>query len=157
VIYERLQIESLLQANDRSVVRGSGLFLMPQRDTMRRVYELAVAPAFEKCGIAGHGAAIVFDSDSNLHELGKWLTESDLIVADVSRPHAADLLYVLGLAHGLGRCPLLITDSAVELPFNLGALRWVEYRDHNDGLAELREHLVRAIRVFLASSRGNTS
>ena len=41
-----------------------------------------------------------------------------MIVADLGIL-SADLLYILGLAHGLGRCPLLLTQNANELPFNL--------------------------------------
>jgi hypothetical protein len=39
------------------------------------------------------------------------------------------------------------------LPFNLAALRWIEYRSDLDDLMDLREHLTRAIRVFLLASR----
>jgi hypothetical protein len=75
-----------------------------------------------------------------------------VIIADTSQLNAA-VLYVLGLCHGLRRCPLMIARSPVELPFDLGALRCLRYHPHRDGLLELRENLSRALRIFLTSSR----
>jgi hypothetical protein len=86
----------------------------------------------------------------------RWIQEAEVIVADLGIL-SADLLYILGLAHGLGRCPLLLTQNANELPFNLGALRWLEYRPDLSDLKELREHLTRAIRVFLLVSKARPS
>jgi hypothetical protein len=97
----------------------------------------------------------VFDSSSNLTDVARWILRSEIILADLTYLNT-DLMYVLGLAHGLGRCPLLLTQRPLELPFNLGALRWLEYAPHREGLIELRIHLIRAIRVFLAAVRAGT-
>lgn len=58
-----------------------------------------------------------------------------------------------GAGARVGSLPLLLTQNANELPFNLGALRWLEYRPDLGDLADLREHLTRAIRVFLLASK----
>jgi len=153
--YERMQIQSLLQSDAIAPERGVGLYLMPDTPMAWRTFELAVIPSLEKNGIEARGAACVFDSSSNLTDVARWILRSEIILADLTYLNT-DLMYVLGLAHGLGRCPLLLTQRPLELPFNLGALRWLEYAAHREGLIELRVHLIRAIRVFLAAVRAGT-
>lgn len=155
-MYERLQIESLLRSERIPRVPGIGLCLMTEHRTSQRVFDLAVLPAMKKNGLNVVDPVVVFNSSSDLAEAVRWLQEAEVIVADLGIL-SADLLYILGLAHGLGRCPLLLTQNANELPFNLGALRWLEYRPDLGDLKELREHLTRAIRVFLLASKTRPS
>lgn len=126
--------------------------MMTEHRSSQRVFDLAVLPAMKKNELNARDPVVVFNSSSNLAEAVRWLLEAEVIVADLGIL-SADLLYILGLAHGLGRCPLLLTQNANELPFNLGALRWLEYRPDLSDLPELREHLTRAIRVFLLASK----
>lgn len=150
--YERLQIQSLLQNESVTPERGVGLYLMPDLPDARRTFEVAVIPSLEKNGIDARGAVCVFDSSSNLSEVARWLLRPEIVLADLTWANS-DLLYVLGLAHGLGRCPLLLTQRPLDLPFNLGALRWLEYAPTREGLMDLRVHLIRAMRVFLSAVR----
>lgn len=151
-MYERLQIESLLQDQGPRRERGIGLYLMPDEVYARRVFDEAVRPAMRENALEIGSRVVVFDSDSNLADVTRELQRAEVIVAEMSASNAA-LYYALGLAHGLRRCPLLVTQEPFSLPFNLGALRWVQYQDTHEGMRELREHLSRAIRVFLAAAR----
>jgi hypothetical protein len=126
---------------------------MPTGDVPGSVFEVAVLPAMQKNGLNAVGVARAFDSDSALADVHVWLERAEVITADVP-PDNPDLLYVLGLAHGMGRCPLILTHGFVALPFNLNALRCVEYGTRTpDELLRLRESLTRAVRVFLTASR----
>jgi hypothetical protein len=151
-MYERFQIESLLQDRGSQRERGIGLYLMPDEVYALRIFEEAVGPAMRENELKIDPLAVVFDSDSNLADVTRELQRAEVVVAEMSVSNAA-LYYALGLAHGLRRCPLLVTQEPFSLPFNLGALRWVQYADTREGVLELREHLSRAIRVFLAASR----
>ena len=150
--YERLQIESVLAGRAADVQSGVGLVLIPDLVTFRLVHDIAVLPAMAKNSLNVLGPEKVFDSDSVLSEVRKWVMSAEVIVADVTalNPH---VMYVLGLAHGLGRCPIMLSLGAIDLPFNLRALRCLSYSDSKQGLIDLREELGRAIRVFLMSSR----
>ena len=152
--YEREQIESLLRlgAPPTEVQRGVGLHLMPAGVDSMLVYDLAVAPALWENGVNVVGAIRAFDSDSDLRDVARWMTSAEIVLADVS-PGAFDLMYTLGLCHGLGRCPLLLVRVPGRLPFNLRALRHFDYEDSPEGLAALREQLTRAVRVFLTAAR----
>ena len=150
--YERLQIGSLLSSGGAQIEPGAGLFLMPEDPAFRRVLEVAVAPAMRKNELNLGVIEIVFDSGSSLREVCQRVLSAEVIVADVSTVNA-DLMYALGLCHGLGRCPILLVAEPANLPFNLAALRCVEYVKSDEGLRALRQQLTRAIRVFLAASR----
>ena len=125
---------------------------MPVHEDSRRLFDIAVQPAMLKNGLNVNESVVMFDSSSDLAECARHVQEAEVIVADVGRL-SADLLYILGLSHGLARCPLLLTQDASSLPFNLAALRWIEYRPDLSDIVEVREHLTRAIRVFLLASR----
>ena len=94
---------------------------------------------------------MVFDSDSPLSTACHRLREAQIIIADVSGLNG-HVMYLLGLCHGLRRCPLLICQAPADLPFDLRSLRCIEYAPDAEGLRDLREHLTRAMRVFLRSA-----
>jgi hypothetical protein len=152
--YEREQIESLLrlEAPPPTVQRGVGLHLMPATVEAMLVYDLAVAPALWENGVNVVGTIRAFDSDSDLRDVARWVSTAEIVVADVSAG-ATDLMYTLGLCHGLGRCPLLLVRTSGRLPFDLRTLRHLEYEDSPEGLSALREQLTRAVRVFLTGVR----
>lgn len=151
--YERLQVESLLRTSSHGGVdEGVGLFLMPHLPEFQIVHDTAVLPAMRKNGLNRVEPMFVFGSDAQLSEVARWLKAAQVSVADATMLNS-DVMYVVGLAHGLGRCPILIYQRGTELPFNLEALRCVEYSSDTQGLLELRARLARAIRVLLAAER----
>jgi hypothetical protein len=150
--YERHQIESLLQTRDTPIDPGLGLFLAPDDERFRGIHDAAVAPAMHANGINQAEIVRVFGSDSLLSDVCWWAQRAEVIVADLSAM-SPDVMFVLGLCCGLRRCPLIIAQPPIDLPFNLAALRCISYEPDNDGLGELREDLSRAMRVFLSAAR----
>jgi hypothetical protein len=156
--YERLEIDALLRGGSPPLARrrGGGLVLLPESDFFADLCGAAILPALHDNGLNQRPTVHVFDSDTFLDTVHAELTAADVIVADVTGRNP-DLLYVLGLCHGIGRCPLLIAQRPAELPFGLGALRHVGYAATAEGVRRLREDLSRALRVFLAASRARPS
>ena len=150
--HEREQIEALLKRPSSGIERGRGLFLMSQDTRAQMVYDLAVEPAIWKNDLNGRATAIAFHSDSTLADVCDWVMTSEIIVADVD-PENSHLMYVLGLCHGMGRCPLLLARGRFDLPFNLREVRALEYIDTVASLRALRDELTRAIRVALMAGR----
>jgi hypothetical protein len=149
--YERLQIGSMLHPPGVKVYSGMAVFLCPENESSEQLYVQAVGPALRVNGLNRVDVVRVFDSDSALVDVTHWLAEAEVIIAELSAPNP-HLMYVLGLAHGLGRCPLMLVERTNQLPFNLAALRHVEYARGHAGLLALRSDLTRAIRVFLAAA-----
>ena len=128
---------------ERRIERGLALVLMPEITEREQVLARAVEPALRANHLNVRGVRVVFDDETPLPIVADWVGRAEVIVADVSELNAA-VLYVLGLCHGLRRCPMLIARSPVELPFDLGALRCLRYRTDRESLLDLRNNLTRA-------------
>ena len=71
------------------------------------------------------------------HQLWLLLNESDLVVADISGK-GAGVFYEVGLAHGLGKPVVLISESGRSLiPFDLASQMVVLYSETTEGLDKL--------------------
>ena len=147
--YERQLIEAALVSRESQLDPGTALVLIPEVYDFHQVCNVAIWPALATSGFRPIRGALPFDSESWLGDVGRWVRGAEVIIADVTGRNP-DVLYALGLAHGLGRCPLLIAQDPDELPFHLQELRCIGYRSHPDGMWALREELSRALRVFLA-------
>jgi len=152
--YESLQIQSVLQHDaKRPIEEGVGLFMMPGGgDEGKTLFDAAVLPAMRKNGMNRVGVRQVFHDASVLADVCRHVQAAEVIVVDLADLNPS-VMYVLGLCHALGRCPILLTRDANQLPFNLGALRYVEYKPGASGMFQLRERLERTLRVFLSASR----
>ena len=129
---------------------GVVIVLIPEAVEFRQAFDEAISPALADCGFRS-ADAVAFDSKSWVSDAVRWILGAEMVVADVTDRNP-DVMYLLGLCHGLGRCPLLISQNLESLPFNLAMLRCVSYVSDKNGLQELRERLARAIRVFAAEA-----
>jgi hypothetical protein len=150
--YERLQIESVLFWHVAPIEQGLGIYLTAEDEPSQIVFQTAVNEALRRNELAGEKMGVIFNSDSMLADAMQWLMRAEVIVADVSG-WKADLAYVLGLCHASRRCPILIARRPLDVPFNLSALRCIDYSVSTSALHELREQLTRVLRVFLSASR----
>ena len=144
--YERRQIQSVLPPPNWAIDPGSALVLLPRERGFNDIYTAGIAPALMENGLNRADVHRVFNDESPLADVMVALSTAQLIVADVSRLNGA-VLYVLGIAHAIGRSPILLTRDPSELPFDLHRLRRVEYAPTR--LQSLRQNLARAVRVLL--------
>jgi len=154
--HERSLIDAVLGAPrppaERRVEANLALVLIPLMQGRDDVLRTAVEPALRKNHLNVRGVRVVFDDETPLPIVADWVGRAEVIVADVSQLNAS-VLYVLGLCHGLRRCPVMIAHAPVELPFDIGVLRCLRYQFDRESLMELRENLTRALRIFLAAAR----
>jgi hypothetical protein len=149
--YERELIAGFLNRSTPAIEPGVALVLMPDTVAHRDLYSAAISPALADGGFRLTSKAEAFDSYSSLELAVRYVNGAEVIVADVTGGNG-DVLYMLGLCHGLGRNPLLISQNPATLPLGLTLMRCVEYVDDPPGHQRLREHLARAVRVFLAAA-----
>jgi hypothetical protein len=160
--YESLQIQSVLQHESKvPIEEGVGLFMMPggggdESGGGKTLFDAAVLPAMRKNGMNRVGVREVFHDASVLADVCRHVQTAEVIVVDLADLNPS-VMYVLGLCHALGRCPILLTRDANQLPFNLGALRYVNYKPGASGMFQLRERLKRALRVFLSAAKQRAS
>jgi hypothetical protein len=152
--YERELIAAELGPVETGHEQDVALFLAPDTLDFRQIAEVAVWPALAVSGFKPVLNLHAFDSNGWLKDVARAVRGAELLVADVTGPNP-DVLYALGLCHGLGRCPLLISQNSIELPFHLQSLCRIDYENSAAGLRHLREDLARAIRVFLAAAEAS--
>lgn len=76
--------------------------------------------------------------ESVLHRLWHLLEESDLIIANITH-NSPSLIYEIGLAHGLGKPVLIMTNQElVKLPADLSGQFVVVYKNDREALARLK-------------------
>ena len=153
--YERSLIRALLAPRaDRAIERGVGLYLTPVGETATLVTDAAVLPAMRVNRLSVRDFSVAFDDTAVLSDVCRWIQIAEVIIADLSDLNPP-LMYVLGLCHGLGRCPILtVRSGTMPLPFNVAALRCEVYATDQRGLVALRENLVRRIRLMLSAPPG---
>lgn len=149
--YEQRLIAEAMASSLPRIEPGVALVLAPDTIESRLVCDSAVWPALGEYGYRRPADWFAFDSDAALHEIARWLHQAELIVADVSGCNP-DVMYAVGLCHGIGRCPLLISQDTGNLPAAMKSFRCMAYMPDAEGLRFLREELSRAVRVFLASA-----
>ena len=147
-LYELQLIQTVLGPEPRDMEPGVALVLFPDMPEHRHVCDAAVWPALKSNGFRKLKAVMPFRFDSWLYDVARWLRGAHVIIADVTGLNP-DLMYVLGLCHGMSRYPLLISQDPLDLPFMLHSLHCIPYATRGAGLWDLREELARELRVFL--------
>ncbi|HZZ41472.1 MAG TPA: hypothetical protein VFE58_00920 [Tepidisphaeraceae bacterium] len=150
--FERAQIQALLSTQPRSIIPGTALYISPQMTLHDDVYEMCIVPALYKNSIITSVPHCVVDSDSPVSELYEQIQTTELLFFDLTTM-VPEVLYALGLAHAIGRYPLILHQKQTAPPFDLTAVRRISYTPDADGLRNLRSELTRAIRIHLAGIR----
>lgn len=151
--FERTRINSLLGLKSRPVASGTVLYVSPEAPRFDDVYAVSVVPALRKNNVPTIQPYRVLDSESPLSAVYERVQTTELLLVDLT-DFVPDVLYVLGLAHAMGRSPLLMMQSHTPTPpFDLQALPRFDYSPDAEGLRDLREELTRAIRIQLAGIR----
>ena len=88
--FERLQIESVLVPKARDVKVGTGLYLMTDSDSDRRIFEIAVNPAMQKNELNVGIVAVAFDSDSHLSQVMQYIQTAEMVIAEVKTRRTLD-------------------------------------------------------------------
>lgn len=114
--------------------------LMPFDPDFDPVYELLIEPALADAGFAVTRADLSMNQQQILKDIVNALAEADLVIADVSGLNG-NVMYELGLAHGMGRRTIMITRDIAQLPFDLRSYRATEYSTEFHEADRLRERL----------------
>ena len=99
---------------------------MPFLEEFDSVYEDLICPALEDAGYQVTRADEISNQQAVMKDVVTSIAESDLIVADLTSNNP-NVFYELGVAHGLRRDVILMTQEIESLPFDLRSYRVVEY------------------------------
>lgn len=114
--------------------------LMPFDPEFTSIYEQLVRPSLEDCGYEVARADSFLDQQNILKDIVRGIAEADLVVADLTALNA-NVLYELGICHGLNKPTVLLTQSIDEVPFDLRGYRMQLYDTRFDQAHQLIEAL----------------
>ncbi len=114
---------------------------MPFASDFTEIYTGFIRPALVEAGYDVVRADDLQNQQSILRDIVQSLQECDLLVADLTESNP-NVYYELGLAHGLRRPVILLTQRLADLPFDLRSYRVIPYDTHFAKISAARQALV---------------
>jgi hypothetical protein len=114
--------------------------IVPSREEFVEFYTDVLLPALESAGYQVQRADNVFDQQNSLKDAVLNIYRANIIVADLTTPNA-NVLYALGIAQGLLKPTILITQRMERVPFDLRSYRVIEYTLHYKRVEEFKKKL----------------
>lgn len=121
--------------------------MMPFSSEFDPVYEVIK----KACSQLGHEAVRVdeiFGPSKIIDDVFSIIVQCRLTVCDLTGRNP-NVLYEAGLAHARGRDVVLLTQNKGDVPFDLAQIRYIEYRDNEEGREKLLLELKKSIAACL--------
>jgi len=116
--------------------------LMPFDPEFDSIYKELIKPALEDSGYEVERADSLLDQQNIMCDVVRGIANADLVVADLTALNP-NVLYELGLCHGLGIPTILLTQSMDEVPFDLRPYKIQIYSTRFDEVHRLKEAIKR--------------
>jgi hypothetical protein len=114
--------------------------IMPFATEFQDAYNELIKKGLEDAGFATQRADNIASLQNILRDIVNNIANADLVVADLTGLNA-NVLYELGIAHGLRKPTIMLTQSVDTLPFDLRSYRVVSYSLNFKEASALREQL----------------
>lgn len=114
--------------------------ILPSRPEFIDFYTDVLVPVLESAGYEAQRAENVFNQQNALKDAVLKIHRANIIVADLTVP-SASVLYELGIAQGLLKPTILVTQRMERVPFDLRSYRVLEYSTHYKRIEEFKSKL----------------
>lgn len=125
--------------------------IMPFGGWFDEYYESIYCPAIEAAKLKPCRADDLYRPSTIVNDIWSYTQKAKLVLADLSGKNP-NVFYELGLAHALAKPAILVTESIEDVPFDLRALRVLEYNKNQPRWGELlQEKITASIKEVLQS------
>lgn len=136
----RRQTPRVFQLADPEVIEQTLVSaMMPFHPDFNDVYG-SIESAAQANDLLCRRADNIWESPLVMQDVVSLIDRSKIIVCDCSGRNP-NVFYEIGIAHTLGREVILITQSEVDIPFDLRHLRHLQYHNNEQGRGELQQSL----------------
>lgn len=111
---------------------GMCFTIMPFGGYFDQYYESIYKPAITKAGLRPERADNLYRPSAIVSDIVRFTREADIVLADLSGRNP-NVFYELGLAHETRTPVILVVDNMDDVPFDLRALRVLEYDKNAPG------------------------
>ena len=125
--------------------------LMPFGGWFDQYYEAIFKPAVEDAGLSPKRADDLYRPGTIVNDIWSYTQSARILIADLTGRNP-NVFYELGLAHALAKPVILVTESIDQVPFDLRALRILEYDKNDPSWGDrLRTRITKSIGEILIS------
>ena len=125
--------------------------IMPFGGWFDDYYASVYKPAIEAAGLKPKRADDLYRPSTIVNDIWTYTRAAKLVLADLTGKNA-NVFYELGLAHALAKPVVLVAESMNDVPFDLRALRVIEYDKNEPRWGDtLRDKIIQSISEVLAS------
>ena len=121
--------------------------MMPFSSEFNVVYA-AIQSACTTTGMRYERADDVWEDSTIIQDIFNLIYRSTVVVVDLTGRNS-NVLYETGIAHTLGRPVIPISQSIIDLPFDLAHHRTLRYCSTESGLIEMQKKLERRLRSLI--------
>jgi len=118
--------------------------LMPFRDQFEELYKYIIKPTIEQIGMKCLRADEIYDIKPIMINIWENIQKANIIIADLTEKNP-NVLYELGLCHATNKNVIIITQSLLDVPFDLRQWRCIEYTPTPGGCKDLQNALLNTI------------
>jgi hypothetical protein len=124
---------------------------MPFGGYFDKYYESIFQPAIKNAKLEPKRADDLYRPSTIVNDIWAYTKKAKLVLADLTGKNA-NVFYELGLAHALAKPVILVAESMEDVPFDLRALRVLEYSKHQPNWGDLlKEKITTAIAEVIAA------
>lgn len=116
-----------------------------QYEQAMQIWDYIIEPACQALNVQPVRADRIDESGEITEQVCQRLRDDDLVIADVTGGNP-NVMYELGLRHTKNKLTIQIGEKG-KLPFDIAAIRTIQFIRTETGLVEARDALQRAIRV----------
>lgn len=144
-----MSVEPIWRGRSFTVEDDLCFVLTPFRDSLNEVYQDHIKPAVEEFGLRCLRADDIYAVSSIMEDIWEHICRARVLVAELTERNP-NVFYELGIAHTIGKSVILITQSMVDVPFDLRHHRVIPYVNTARGVESLREALLRTLQRTVA-------
>ena len=141
----------MAKTTDPSKNNDKCFVIMPFGGYFDSYYSNIYRPAIEAVGLRAKRADDLCRPSTIVQDIWTYTKEAKLVLADLTDKNP-NVFYELGLAHALAKPAILITNSMADVPFDLRALRVIEYdKKYPNWGQSLKEKIENSIKETIES------
>lgn len=126
---------------------GSCFVAISYQHEYQTIYEKAVEPAIQRAGFKPLHPAQVFSTGSLLDKISELVRSSQVVVADITNRNP-NVFMEIGIAFGLGKRVVVITQDTSAVPSDLQSMSVLTYQSTPEGLDRLKFLLAESLVII---------
>lgn len=144
-------VKKATPASQPPTQRDTCFTIMPFGGWFDDYYDSIFQPAIDAAGLTPKRADDLYRPSTIVNDIWTYTKSAKIVLADLTGKNP-NVFYELGLAHALAKPVVLVAESMNDVPFDLRALRIIEYDKNEPRWGDsLRDKVTQSIKEILAA------